>query len=182
MTATDLILRPAARADLSAIADIYNHYVAHSTCTFATEPETTAYWKAWLDEHTGPHPAIVAVDGPRVVGWGTLSRWNTRCAYRFSVEDSVYVLDAMRGRGIGRDILAELIRLADGLGHHSIVAQISDRQPASERLHSQLGFRRVGHLEEVGFKFDRWIDVSIWQHLLPQGRDEDHADDPQCAR
>lgn len=182
MSATNLILRPAARADLSAIADIYNHYVAHSTCTFATEPETPAYWDAWLDEHTGPHPAIVAVDGPRLVGWGTLSRWNTRCAYRFSVEDSVYVEDALRGRGIGRDILAELIRLARSHGHHGILAQIADRQPASERLHRQLGFRCIGHIKEVGFKFDRWIDVSIWQCLLPQAHDEDHADDPPCTR
>jgi phosphinothricin acetyltransferase len=159
-------LRPVTAADIPAVSAIYNHYVLHATCTFATEPEGEAYWRDWLAAHVGAHPAIVAVDGAEVVGWGSLSRWNNRCAYRFSVEDSVYIRHDCHRRGLGRSILAELVALARKHKHRNIVAQIADHQPASEKLHAALGFRRVGVLETIGYKFDRWIDVAIWQLRL----------------
>ncbi len=171
-------IRPITRADLPAAAEIYNHYVRTATCTFATEPEGDAYWQAWFTEHAGAHPAIVAVEEGRVVGWGTLSRWNSRCAYRHSVEDSVYVRSGLHGRGIGRALLGELLSLARQHGHRNIIAQIADHQAASERLHERAGFRRVGCLERVGFKFDRWIDVVIWQIQIPSADRSDDAGGP----
>ena len=132
-------------------------------CTFATEPPGASHWEQWHCEHQGPHPAIVAAQDGEVAGWGSLSTWNTRCAYRYTVEDSVYVRPDCHGRGLGRAILARLIDLARTLNHRSVIAQIADHQPASERLHESLGFRPVGCLNRVGFKFDRWIDVVIWQ-------------------
>src|SRR5262249_46487632 len=144
-------IRPAREADLPAVSDIYNHYVLHSTCTFAEEPEGPAYWDAWYRNHTGVHPAIVALDGDEIVGWGTLSKWNNRCAYRFSVEDSVYVKDGLHRRGVGRTLMTRLVELAREHGHRSVVAQIADHQPASEKLHEMFGFREVGCLEKVGF-------------------------------
>lgn len=152
--------------DIPAVSDIYNHYVQTSTCTFAVAPEGPAYWDAWLAAHVAAHPAIVAVEADRIVGWGTLSRWNSRCAYSFTVEDSVYVHPKCHGQGIGRAILADLIRRARLLGHRSIIAQIADHQQASERLHERCGFEQVGCLRGVGHKFDRWIDVAIWQLCL----------------
>jgi phosphinothricin acetyltransferase len=152
--------------DIADVAAIYNHYVAHATCTFATEPEPDAYWQAWLAEHRGPHPAIVAAAGGRAIGWGTLSRWNSRCAYRRSVEDSVYVHPEQHRRGVGAALLGALVEAARQHGHRNVIAQIADHQPASERLHERFGFRRVGCLERVGHKFDRWIDVVIWQLRL----------------
>lgn len=182
MWATDLTLRPATRADQAAIAEIYNHYVLHSTCTFATEPEDPAYWETWFKEHVGVYPAIVAVRGGEVLGWGSLSRWNARYAYRFSAEDTVYVADPRRGQGIGRAILEELIGLARQHGHRSILAQIAADQPASEALHQRLGFRLAGCLKEVGYKFDRWIDVRIWQLILSDDHDpENTADAPRSS-
>jgi len=162
-------LREATAADIPAVEEIYNHYVLHSTCTFATDPEDEEYWRDWLSSHVGAHPAIVAVEGGRVAGWGTLSRWNNRCAYRFSVENSVYIRKECHRRGIGRAILAELVALARRHGHRNIVAQIADHQAASEALHAALGFRKVGYLEAIGYKFDRWIDVAIWQLRLNDG-------------
>ncbi|HKQ46880.1 MAG TPA: GNAT family N-acetyltransferase [Phycisphaerae bacterium] len=161
-----MILRPVRAADIPAVSAIYNHYVLNATCTFATEPEGEAYWRDWLAAHDGAHPAIVAEDSGQVVGWGSLSRWNNRCAYRFSVEDSVYIRTDQHRRGIGRLLLTELVALARTHGHRNIVAQIADHQPASEKLHEALGFRQVGVLEAIGFKFDRWIDVAIWQLRL----------------
>ena len=161
-----LTIRPVAPGDLAAAGAIYNHYVLNSVCTFAEQPEDGAYWQDWLAEHRGPHPAIVAVRDGGIVGWGTLSPWNVRCAYRHSVEDSVYVAHEHLGQGIGRALLGELIDLARRCGHRNVIAQIADHQAASEALHRRFGFEPVGCLLGVGFKFYRWIDVAIWQLKL----------------
>jgi len=161
-----LVLRPAIKDDMPSITAVYAHYVRASACTFDTEPPSEAYWDAWLAEHGEGCPAIVAFREDRFVGWGSLSRWNKRCAYRFSVEDSVYVKEECHGQGIGQAILTELVSLARGYGLRNIIAQIADGQPASEALHAGLGFRKVGHLDGVGYKFERWIGVSIWQLQL----------------
>ena len=161
-----LTIRPVCRDDLPAVGSIYNHYVRHSTCTFAETPEEAAYWQDWFAEHTGPHPAIVAVRGDKVVGWGTLSRWNSRCAYRHTVEDSVYVAPDAVGRGVGRAILGELVALAKHHDHWHVIAQYADHQPASEALHRAFGFQTIGCLRGVGFKFNRRIDVTIMQLML----------------
>jgi phosphinothricin acetyltransferase len=161
-------LRAATKADLPAIAAIYTHYVQHSTCTFDTESPSAAYWADWLSEHGRAYPVLVAVRGDEVVGWGSLSKWNKRCAYRFSVEDSVYVRPECQRQGIGMAILVELIRLARESGHRSLIAQIAADQPASDALHEKLGFKRVGILAEVGYKFGRWIGVGIWQMQLSE--------------
>lgn len=161
-----MILRTVQPSDVPQVSDIYNHYVRTCTCTFATEPEGPAYWENWLSDHVGPHPAIVAEDDGQILGWASLSRWNSRCAYRHTVEDSVYVRESCRGRGVGRALLGELIGRARLLGHRSVIAQIADHLEGSERLHESCGFRRVGCLESVGYKFNRWIDVVIWQLRL----------------
>ena len=161
-----LTIRPVSPDDLPAVGNIYNHYVLHSTCTFAKTPEDAAYWQDWLAEHSGSFPAVVAVRGGKVVGWGTLSRWNSRCAYRHTVEDSVYVATDAVGQGIGRAILSELIVLAKHHSHRHVIAQYADHQAASEALHQAFGFQTVGCLRGVGFKFNRRIDVSIMQLTL----------------
>jgi len=165
-----MVLRTATKNDLPAIAAMYAHYVRTSACTFDVEPPPEEYWEEWLTEHDEGHPVIVAFRENEFVGWGSLSRWNKRCAYQFSVEDSVYVKEECHGQGIGRAILTELISLARRHGHRNIIAQIADGQPASDALHASLGFRRVGHLDEVGCKFDRRIGVGIWQLQLPAAK------------
>ncbi len=162
-----LRIRPAGPDDLEAVAAIYDHYVLHSTCTFATEPEGPEHWRGWLAEHEGLYPALVAeAPDAGVIGWCTASPWNPRCAYRYTAESSVYVAAGRERRGAGRALMEQLIATARELGHHSLVAQIADHQAPSEGLHAVLGFTRVGVLEQVGFKFDRWIDVALWQRRL----------------
>ena len=99
MTPSDGI-RPATESDLVAINDIYNHYVLHSTCTYQEEPEPLAARQQWFRSHGGKHPVIVAEAGGRVVGWGSLSTYHSRCAYRHTVENSVYVHHQFHGRGV----------------------------------------------------------------------------------
>lgn len=163
----DQHIRLATRDDLGVINGIYNHYVAHSTCTFQTEPETLAGREAWFTRHEPAfHPITVIERGGEVMGWASLSPYHSRCGYRLTVEDSVYLRHDQIGRGMGRALLADLCERAGSLGHHTIIAGVSGDQEASVALHEKLGFVRVAHLREVGFKFDRWLDVIYLQRMV----------------
>ena len=159
-------IRHAERRDAAALRDIYNHFVNESTAIFDLVNRTIDEQAQWIDEHSGGHPAIVAVDDGRVVGFGSLSTFRDRPAYATTVEDSVYLLDAYQGRGIGQLLLDELIRLAAAHGFHSIIARIVGGNEASIRLHASCGFAIVGTEREVGRKFGKWLDVVEMQRML----------------
>lgn len=161
-----MLIRPAKAADLDAINAIYNHYVHHSTCTYQEEPSTADERAAWFTAHGPDHPVTVAESNGEVVGWGSLSRYHARSAYRRTVENSVYVRHDLHRRGIGASLLVDLIDRAAGLGHHTIIAGIDTEQTASVAIHRRFGFEHVGHLREVGFKFGRWLDVIYMQRML----------------
>lgn len=161
-----LRIRLASAADLEAIRDIYNHYVLASTCTYQNVPDTAAERAAWFAAHDEAHPVTVAELNGRVVGWGVLSVFRGRWGYRHTVENSVYVHHELHGRGIGSALLEDLIERARGLGHHTMVAGISAEQAGSIALHHKFGFVTVGHLKEVGHKFDHWLDVVFVQKML----------------
>jgi L-amino acid N-acyltransferase YncA len=161
-------IRPATEADLAAINDIYNHYVLHSTCTYQEEPESLEDRRRWFDHHGGKHPVIVAEADGRVVGWGSLTAYHARSAYRHTVENSVYVHHEQHRRGVGSLLLQDLIVRARSLGHRVIIAGIDGEQTASVALHTKFQFEKVGHLRQVGFKFGRWLDV-IYMELRLEG-------------
>jgi L-amino acid N-acyltransferase YncA len=160
------VIRPAKDSDLIAINDLYNHYVQHSTCTYQEEIEPIEGRRAWFRQHGEQHPVIVAELENQIVGWGSLSPYHQRSAYRRTVENSVYVLHELHRRGIGSLLLKELIALARNRGHHVIIAAIDADQPASVALHARFGFQKVGHLKHLGFKFGRWLDVLYMELLL----------------
>jgi phosphinothricin acetyltransferase len=162
----DLIIRPAVESDAPAIAAIYNYYVRTSTATFDTQERSTADQAVWLSEHTGPHPVFVAERGEGIVAWGALSAWGTRCAYRHTVEISVYVAPDVAGEGIGPAVSTVLIEAARGLRHHAIISQIVHENDPSLAMSRRLGFEHVGTLREVGRKFDRWLDVVLMELVL----------------
>jgi phosphinothricin acetyltransferase len=146
---------------------IYNAEVTGSTATFDLVPRTAEEQLAWLADHRGPYPAIVAVDeGDILLGFGSLSEYKDRPSYATTVENSVYVGAAHRGQGVGRALLEELIDLANQHGFHSIIARIGGDNMASIALHEACGFTMVGVEREVGRKFNRWLDVSVLQRLL----------------
>lgn len=161
-------IRPASSADLAAINAIYNHYVVNSTCTYQTEASTEAERAAWFEAHGPKHPVTVAERGGEIVGWGSLSKFHPRAAYGNSVENSVYVRHDLHGQGIGSALLLDLIARAKALGHHCILALISADQTRSIALHAKAGFVEVGHLREVGHKYDRWLDVIYMQKMLSE--------------
>jgi len=159
-------IRPATPADLDAINTIYNHYVLHSTCTYQTEPSTPEARAAWFAAHGPLHPVTVAELDGAVAGWGALSPFHSRSAYRHTVENSVYVRHDLQRRGIGSALLADLIERARRLGHHTILGIIDAEQAPSIALHERFGFRRASHLREVGHKLGRWLDVVHMQLIL----------------
>ena len=168
-------MRLATEADLAAINSIYNHYVLHSTCTYQEELEPLDGRLQWFSHHGEKHPVIVAVQAGHVVGWGSLSAYHARSAYRRTVENSVYVHHEYHRRGIGSLLLRDLIVRARQLGHHAIIAGIDAEQTASVALHARFGFEKVGHMKQIGFKFGRWLDVIYLELLLdPAGRSLSH--------
>jgi phosphinothricin acetyltransferase len=152
-------LRAATEADLVAINDIYNYYVQHSTCTYQEEPEPIESRWQWFNRHGEKHPVLVAEADGQVIGWGSLSPYHLRSAYRHTVENSIYIHHDHCGRGIGKLLLQELIIRARALGYHAIMAVIDGEQATSMALHARFHFEKVGHFREIGFKFGRWLDV-----------------------
>jgi L-amino acid N-acyltransferase YncA len=164
--ANSIAVRQALESDLSAINDIYNHYVLNSTCTYQEEEETIEARRQWFETHGAQHPIITAEMNGRIVGWGSLAPFHSRCAYRRTVENSVYVHHEHHCRGVGSALLGNLIRRARSLEHHAIIAGIDGEQTGSFALHAKFGFQKVGHLKQVGFKFGRWLDVIYMQLTL----------------
>ena len=159
-------IRPVQTADAEAIRAIYNAEVTSSTVTFDLVPRTSAEQLAWMAEHHGAHPAVAALEDGVVTGFGSLSPFRERPAYATTVEDSVYVAGEWRGQGIGKALLAELVRLATHHGFHTVVARISGDNEASIALHRAQGFELVGVERQVGRKFGHWIDVTVMQRML----------------
>jgi len=162
-------IRRAQGADAEPINAIYNHYVRTSTATFDTEEMTIDRRHEWLAEHADEFPVLVAEnEGGAVVGWGSLSRWGTRCAYRHTVEISTYVAPDSTGAGLGPALVDALVAEARHIGHHVIVSQIVHENEASLKMAARAGFTHVGTLKEVGRKFDRWLDVVLMEYVIDE--------------
>jgi L-amino acid N-acyltransferase len=160
------VIRPATASDNDAIAAVWNHEVLHTTATSDTEPRGRDAQRAWLAAHGGRFPVVVAVDGGEVVAFGALSPYRTKPAYARTAENSVYVRDGWRGKGLGGRVLAHLLALAREHGHHSVIARITAVNEASLALHERHGFVRVGHEREVALKHGIWLDVVTLQRIL----------------
>jgi L-amino acid N-acyltransferase YncA len=160
-------IRLAVVSDLAAINDIYNYYVPRSTCTYQLEPETAEGRAAWFRDHDpAKYPVVVAEVDAEVVGWGSISKFRERAAYAPTVEGSVYIRHDRHRQGLGRLLLIELIERSRALGYNSMIGAVDAEQTASIALQESLGFKRVAHLEQVGRKFDRWLDVVYLQLML----------------
>lgn len=163
----DVTIRPARTSDAAAISRIYNQAVLGTTATFDTVPERADSRERWLASHDDPrHPVLVAEFADEVVGWASLSPWSERCAYAASVESSTYVDEAWTGRGIGTRLSEAALDAGREAGVHAVLVRICTENGASLKMARSLGFRDVGVLHEVGFKFGRWLDVAVLEKLL----------------
>jgi phosphinothricin acetyltransferase len=162
------VVRAATEDDFVAITAIYRHYVLHGTATFEIDPPDR---KAMVERHGAVMalglPFLVAELEGRVVGYAYASAYRPRPAYRFTIEDSVYVDAGHAGRGCGRALLSALIESCENGPWQQMIAVIGDSANAgSVRLHEHFGFQHVGTLRAVGFKFEKWLDTVLMQRML----------------
>ncbi|MBA4027590.1 MAG: GNAT family N-acetyltransferase [Planctomyces sp.] len=162
-TAPPPIIRDATDADLPAIFDIYHEQVATGSATFDTTPRTPEQQRAWMDAHRSPNrPVIVATDSAgAVLGWASVNQWSDRRAYDRTGEISIYIRAGMRGMGIGRLLMRQLIDRATAAGLCVLLARVTEGNPASLNLHLGHGFVTVGIMHRVGEKFGRIYDVRL---------------------
>ena len=178
MSALDI--RIAEEADLPAITEIYEHAVRHGTATFELVPpdlaEMTRRYRALID---GGFPYFVATIDASVVGYAYAGAYRPRPAYRFTVENSVYLQPTIHRRGIGQQLLRRLIAECEAHGFRQMIAVIGDSANAgSIGVHTKCGFQMIGTHPNVGFKFGRWLDIVMMQLALGEGATSLPADDP----
>ncbi|MDR1934868.1 MAG: GNAT family N-acetyltransferase [Candidatus Accumulibacter sp.] len=160
-------IRPARESDAVDIADIYNPYVLGTCISFETEPVRAPEMARRIGETLGSSlPWLVAEASGGVVGYAYASRWKSRRAYRHSVESSVYMNPAHTGKGVGLRLYSALIEALRASSVHAVMGGIALPNASSVGLHERLGFKKVAHFEQAGYKEGRWIDVGYWQLLL----------------
>lgn len=165
------LIRPSREDDLLAIARIYGHHVLHGTGTFETIPPTVEEMALRRADVLSKHlPWLVIEDEGQVLGYAYGNWFKPRPAYRFSVEDSIYLAPEASGKGWGRALLAELLVALERAGVRKVMAVIGDSGNAgSVGLHTALGFERVGVVPSCGWKFGRWLDIVLMQRSIGEG-------------
>jgi phosphinothricin acetyltransferase len=161
-------VRLAAENDLPAMLEIYNDIIMNTTAVYDYEPHTLSMRRQWFEtKREQGFPVFAATENGSLAGFSTLGPYRREwTAYRYSVENSVYVKAGSRGRGVGKLLLAPLIGAAKNLNMHTIVAGIEATNQASINLHQQFGFMEVACFKEVGWKFNRWLDLKFLQLIL----------------
>ncbi|PUZ24397.1 phosphinothricin acetyltransferase [Chitinophaga costaii] len=162
-----VIIRSATPADLPAILDITNEAILHTTAIYDYAPRSMAAQEAWWqDKQATGMPVIVAELEGQTIGFGSYGRFRPKEGYKYSVEHSIYLAAHYRGQGIGSTLLRELMALAVAQGLHTMVAGIDAANESSIAFHKKYGFVEVGRLPQVGFKFERWLDLVFLQKIL----------------
>jgi len=160
-------LRPATSNDLEKILEIVNHSILHTTANYNYDVQTLEVQTKWFeDKNAKKLPIVVADLEGEVVGFGSYGQFREKIGYQYTVEHSVYVVDHVIGKGIGSQLLTELIRLAKEQGYHCMIGAIDADNAGSIAFHERFGFTAAGTIREVGYKFDHWLDLVFMQLLL----------------
>jgi phosphinothricin acetyltransferase len=160
-------VRQAEAGDLDAILAIYNDAVIRTTATYDYEPRTADAQRQWFEaKRAQDFPVLVGRDAGVVAGFASYGPFRPWAAYLHTVENSIYVAAQKRGRGVGTAILGPLVELARGRGFHAMVAGIDAANEASLKLHAKFGFEKVAHFREVGWKFERWLDLVFLERIF----------------
>jgi len=166
-----MTVRDAAEKDAKAVAGIYNHYILNTTITFEEQAITEAEMARRIsDVQSAGLPWLVVECAGEVVGYAYATKWRVRHAYRFSVESTVYLAPNVSGKGLGSALYIDLLTRLATDGYHLVIGGIALPNQASIALHEKMGFEKVAQFREVGFKFDRWIDVGYWEKRLAKAR------------
>lgn len=164
-------IRDAVESDISRITEIYNEVMVHSTAIFSNEPVTTEDRLAWWTSRTARgYPVLVAANAGSILGFASFGDFRSWPGYRFTVEGTIHIDASSRRHGVGAALLAVLIQRAQSAGKHVMVAGVDSANLASLNFLERSGFERVGHLREVGNKFDRFLDLIFLQYMLSPGQ------------
>ena len=167
MNTSLMTLREATETDLFQILEIYNDVILNTTSVYSEEPHTLAMRLTWFNERKAANfPVIVVEHNGVIAGFGSYGHFRASPCYRFTAEHSVYVHKDHRGLGISKLLLQELITHAKNAGLHALIAGIDSENEVSLKLHLSFGFTQVAHFKEVGFKFDRWLDLLFLEIML----------------
>ncbi|HLG39868.1 MAG TPA: GNAT family N-acetyltransferase [Chitinophagaceae bacterium] len=162
-----IIIREAAEGDLPELLTIYNDIILHTTAVYDYEPHTLEMRKQWFEtKRQQGFPVFVAEEGEKIVGFSSIGPFRAWAAYKYSVENSVYVAADARGKGVGKLLIQPLIEATKKLKLHTIIAGVDATNEASLQLHKSFGFEEVAHFKEVGWKFDRWLDLKFLQFIV----------------
>ena len=162
-----ITVRHATENDLPQILDIYNEIIMHTTAVYYYEPHTLEMRKAWFAERKQQgFPVFVAEEDEIILGLSSIGPFRLPTAYKYSVENTVHVAAHARGKGIGKLLMPPIIEVARELKLHTIIAGIDASNEVSLHLHKSFGFNEVAHFKEVGFKFERWLDLKFLQLML----------------
>ena len=160
------MIRKATANDAETITDIYNHYITHTIVTFEETPVSSEEMKQRIEQTEKKLPWLVYEDDSNVLGYAYASEWKSRCAYKNSLETTVYLDSSATGKGIGSMLYEALVNELKSQNYHALIGGISLPNAASVALHEKMGFEKVAQFKEVGFKFDKWIDVGYWELIL----------------
>lgn len=162
-----ITIREAREADLPEVLAIYNQVILTSTAVYAYVPQTMEVRKAWYaDKLAAGYPVFVAEEEGQVIGFSTYGPFRVWPAYKYTIENSVYVTEGQRGKGVGKLLIQPLIQSARSRSYHAIIAGIDSLNDSSIRLHTSFGFVKVAHFRQVGYKFGRWLDLTFMELLL----------------
>lgn len=159
-------IRSCTPQDVPAICAIYNHYIENTVITFEEIPLSVEQTRERIEGYMQLFPWLVCEDAGEIIGYAYASKWKDRSAYKHTAEVTVYLHHKHVGKGVGRALYQELIDQLAARKMHVLLACIAVPNAASEKLHEHFGFNKVAHFTEVGFKFNRWLDVGYWQKLL----------------
>jgi len=159
-------IHPCTTDDVPAVCSIYNHYIEHTVITFEETPLTSAQMQARVNSYTQFYPWLICEDEDEVVGYAYASKWKERVAYKHTAEVTVYLKHNATQKGYGSALYAELIAQLKTQGCHVLLGCLAIPNDPSTKLHERFGFKQVAHFNEVGRKFNRWIDVGYWQKVL----------------
>ena len=160
-------IREAIEDDLPQVLSIYNDIILHTTAVYDYEPHTLEMRKHWFEtKKEQGFPVFVAEENKNIRGFSSIGPFRAWAAYKYSVENSIYVAASERGKGIGKLLIPPLIGATRKLGLHTIIASIDANNEPSLRLHKSFGFEEVAHFKEVGWKFDRWLDLKFLQLMV----------------
>jgi len=160
-----LTIRQATINDLESITEIYNEAILKTVSTFDTETKTLEEQKKWFEEHSPKNPILVADEDGIIVGFASLSKYSTRCAYSDTAEISLYVREENQGKGIGKKLMTSIIKEGETSGLHAVVSRITEGNETSVNLHKSVGFEHIGIMKEVGKKFGKRLDVCLMQKV-----------------